>query len=220
MIDPSDLEYKETKKILDGRKKLNSFFLELTNWINKHYSVNAINIIYSKIDQNRKPMLQIVFKTEKEFKSFTEKRSIYASKKTEKEIILKFKEILKRNRNIEYQTKSIYLFFTCFESVAKIEANNLIKKNEIKKLTKELNNPELWYIEKNFETPIFFFYTNAQKSNFITSKQNKIYKEKYFKLIKKYDKYNCISYENFEIYFDSKENFENNHNGNWLHYLK
>jgi uncharacterized C2H2 Zn-finger protein len=177
MIDPNDLEYKETKLILKGKKKLNPIFIELFNWINNKYSVNVINILYDKTEYFKTPRLQVVFKKEKDYKSFNDEGSINGNKKTEKEIILKFKEILKKNRNIEYQTKSIFIFFTCFESVAKIEANTAIKKNEIKKLEKELNNPDLWYIEKSFDTPIFFFYKTEQKLNFIGQKRNDIYKK-------------------------------------------
>ncbi|MCW7471867.1 hypothetical protein [Leptospira kanakyensis] len=218
MISPSDFEYKNTKLILKGKKKLEEPFINLSKWINEVYSVNSVNIIYDKVIPNDRPRLQVILEHEKDYLFFKLKDGYNFNEVLQSEISGKFIEIINNNKSYKFETNSIFTIFSCFESVAKKESNMSIKEYEIKKLLLDINNPDLWHIDKCFGATVFFFYTNLQKEKSFTLKN--IYTEKYFNLLKKYDEFDYITKNNFSIDFDSKENFEKNFHSNWFTYWR
>ena len=42
----------------------------------------------------------------------------------------------------------------------------------------------------------------------------------YFELLKEYDEFEYFKQDSFLIYLDSKENFDNNYEGDWHYYYK
>lgn len=62
IINPSDKDFKETKLIKRGKRKMNSDFLLLAEWINATFNVFVINIFYDTIDKtDYRPRLTIIF---------------------------------------------------------------------------------------------------------------------------------------------------------------
>lgn len=231
---PTDKEYKETKKIMLNKAKMNPDFVELANYIDKTFSVKTINIIYDTFDREKRPRLNICFEFEREKQSFYDNIGNFNSKK-QQVIADKFKKSLKEQKiirekrffdflikpkNVKYKTDNVWVFFSAFEPIAKIEANESVPQNKIIQLKKELDNEELWEISRAFSGITFFLYTDEQLKRFEKSETRKIWASKYYDILQAYDEFGYFERNNFNIYLDSKENFDNNYDSNWFYYYK
>ena len=54
----------------------------------------------------------------------------------------------------------------------------------------------------------------------IVSPLKKEWADKYFEILNVYDKFGYFKRDTFEIYLDSKENFDKNYTGSWWYYYK
>lgn len=231
---PSDKDYKLTKKIKKGERQMNPEFVGLADWIKDEYEVEILNIIYDFIDNKEKqPRLTIIFEFYKDELKFrdgyvgnfdSDKQKIIEDKfhelvndKIRKGSILR--PLFDRNEN-KYKTNDIWVVFTSFEPIAKDEANSIIPESEVKKLKKELDNVDLWEISRAFSGVTFFLYTDRQVKDYENSETRKLWTQKYFDLLDKYNEFRYFKRDTFSIYLDSKENFDTNCQSNWFYYYK
>lgn len=231
---PSDKDYKLTKKIKKGERQMNPEFVGLADWIKDEYEVEILNIIYDFIDNKEKqPRLTIIFEFYKDELKFrdgyvgnfdSDKQKIIEDKfhelvndKIRKGSILR--PLFDRNEN-KYKTNDIWVVFTSFEPIAKDEANSIIPESEVKKLKKELDNVDLWEISRAFSGVTFFLYTDRQVKDYENSETRKLWTQKYFDLLDKYNEFRYFKRDTFSIYLDSKENFDTNYQSNWFYYYK
>jgi hypothetical protein len=217
MISYSDYEYLETKKKLKKEIVSEPEFAELSQWISSKYNVCVVNILYRTIDEGL-PTLRIYVKYNDEENKFHDEYG-QINLKTEKEIIEKFKEILKKNSITKYKTEKIFVFIYSFERVAVEEANSKVSTEDINMLLEKSQIGIIWTINKSYDSAIIFLYSNSQVKNFSISKEKKKLDEEYYQLIKKYDEFNYLEKNKFSLRLDSKENFENKYDGNWGHYF-
>jgi hypothetical protein len=234
MIVPSDTDYKETKRIKQGKAALNSAFKPLADWIDKAYKVKVLNIYYDTpkgVHNQPFPRLNVIFEHLEEELKFRD--GVLGNFHSDKQQIIgaKFEELLNNqpegagllnklsNRN-KFDTGGLLVIFNAFKPVAKDEANENIPQTEIDQLKAELNNPDIWKIARFFAGTTFFFYTNRQaelaKSNGYVEQLT----DKYFQVLKRYDEFNYFDRNTFSISADSKENFDNNFESNWYYYGK
>jgi len=223
---PSDKEYKHTKKILLGDSKMNPDFIGIARWIDDKYKVKTLNIIYDTIDNGNLPRLQVIFEFEKEAKSFERSRFVYDKKKQDG-IARQFKAEMIKKEHIKsrfystkskYETHNLLVIFSAFEPISMIETNEAIPESSINKLKTEINNPDLWEISRCFARTTFFLYTEKQVEDYEKKGFRQTWSKMYFDLLKDYDKFGYFKLDRFSIYLDSKENFDNNYQGNWFYY--
>jgi hypothetical protein len=230
MIVPSDKDYKETKLIKQGKKELKTPFKELAEWINNKFEVKVINIYYDLINTQNRPRLNIIFEfPNDEIKFRTQPYGNYDSGK-QKAIADKFKELIEliniSNKGIfndpvqKYKTDNLWIIFSSFEPIAKIEANELIPHEKINELKIKINSKELWEISRCFSSTTFFFYTDKQVRENTSNGMSQILTVEYYNLLKAYDEFDYIKIEYYSVYLDSKENFDNNYESNWYYYYK
>lgn len=233
---PSDKEYKVTKQIMLGKSKLNPEFLELANFIDTTFKVNTINIIYDTIDKEKRPRLNICFEFEREKQSFNEDNGHFNfDSKKQKIIADKFKQTLENQKIIKkkglfdfftksqtekYKTDNIWIYYSAFEPIARIEANENVPQDKVVQLKKELDNKELWEISRAFSGTTFFLYTDEQAKHYENSETKKIWADKYFDILEPYNEFGYYKRDCFNIYLDSKENFDKNYESNWYYYYK
>jgi hypothetical protein len=215
MISPSDKEYTLTKAIKLGLDKLNSPFIDLANWIFNEFGVKPLNIMYDTLEHNTRPRLQIIFERYDDKKAFQKCKSPDTFKQL---LANKFRSLI--INDMRYSPDNLLIICDYFEKTARYEANLKISVDRLERLRQDLNNNEIWTIQRNFSTGIFFFFTDEQlKQN---SKQN--YRSqlvsKYFSLIKEHDIFDYIKEEDFSVILDSKENFDKNYQSNWFYYYK
>ena len=233
MIFTSDKDYKSAKKIKQGISKIKDEFELLAKWIDQKYEVKTLNIVFDYIKNNKShPRLQICLEYAKDKGKFMNNKTYNFSKRKQKEIAEKFKELtrdqekenkpslLKKLLGLTYKTDSLYVYFTDFQSIAKIEANESIPKEKIEKLKLEFNNKDIWEIAKAFSGVTCFLYTDKQLKKYQESETHKQWNEQYFDLLEDYDEFGYFKKEYFSIYLDSKQNFDTNYDSNWYYYYK
>jgi hypothetical protein len=235
MITPSDDDYKDTKMIKQEKTVLSYPFNELSAWINMTYGVTTLNICYDLIKlSNNRPRLNIIFEHKTDEKNFRCKDGNY-NKEIQTAIANKFQELIKirdlHNKGIikgllgnkekrQFDTKDIWVIFSSFEIVARIEANESIPEQKIEELKVRINNKDVWEIVRCFSYTTFFFYTDSQVEESLHNGIREKLTKEYYVLLKEYDEFNYFNEESFSIYLDSKENFDKNYQSSWFYYFK
>lgn len=237
MIQPSDKEYKATKKIMLGLATMDPDFIGLADFIDKTFNVKTINIIYDTIDKGQHPRLNICFEFDREKQSFYEDGdAVYAPFDKDKQEIIafKFKELMTNNGIVKkkslldslftshrnkYKVNDVWICYSAFEGIAKCEANDNVPNERVAALKEELNCKELWHIVKMSSGTTFFVYTDEQLEKFKNSEIRKQWTAKYFDLLVVYNEFNYFKPEEFSIGLDSKKNFDINYGGSWYNYF-
>ncbi len=226
---PSDRAYKESKEIILAKALLKLEFKALAEWIDEKYKVKTRNIFYDVINKNC-PRIDIIFEYKKEMEKFIYKGNY--NKRYQEEIASKFKEIMddQVRENLpcmffssgkeKYKTKDIFVIFSDFETVAKMEAYEKVSKQETDELIKKIGNPDLWGISPMFSTVTFFVFTNKQLEKYWDSNELKEWENLYYNILVKYDDFSYCKREDFSLKLDSKENFDKYYKSNWYYYYK
>jgi hypothetical protein len=221
MITPSDKTYQSTKQIILGKEEMNPDFKPLANFINTKFDVRVVNIIYDHIDSKGEPRLRICFEFDYEHRSFNANdvnEPIYNFDKKKQQIIAeKFGQLVDTKR---YKAKNVWVIYSAFEPIAKIEANEKISKEELDKLQKQLNNKDIWTISRLFSGATIFLYTDEQLKFYENSPLKKEWADKYFEILNAYNEFGYFKRDTFDIFLDSKENFDKNYDSNWWYYYK
>ncbi len=235
MIMPSDKEYRETKQIMLGNAAMKPEFLPLAQWIDHTYGVKTINILCYTRDVGKSPYLEICFETFREKLLFSMQNGITYSEEKQLSVARKFlqtlqdqeftassifshlKEQMKQTPNL---AQDIWVVFSAFEPVARIDANLSIPQAQLDKLVQSLRNNDLWDISRGFSEATFFVYTDDQVKQYENSDTHKEWADKYFDLLEPYNVFGYFKRENFSVHLDSKENFDKNYQSNWYYYYK
>jgi ribosome-associated translation inhibitor RaiA len=233
LVASSDIEYKKTKLIKQGRKRIEEKFENLAKWISENYNVDVIDIQEEFMKHNSKVRIAVHLETHEDAMEFREGDDWWTNFDSVKqnEIAEKYIEIgnlfkvpangflgkvVKRNPKVT----DIFVSFSAFEPIAREEVNGLIPENRIEKLHKEMKLPEIWTISRCFGSATLFVYEDEQKDRIKNSDGFKLIEDKYFELLKEYDEFNYWKRENFRIGIDSKQNFDDNYDSNWYYYYK
>lgn len=232
MVMPSDKEYQQTKRILQGKGNMNPDFKELADWIGETYNVRPINLIHDFIDHNKNPRLHVIFELESEQRKFMGNSNFGFDEQKQSEIGSKFRELITlepkkksfgifgKRTTYKYDSEKLWVVFSSFEPIAKIEVTERIPSKKIKSFKAELQNSEIWEIQPAFGGVTFFVYTDEQLKKYESSTQKQLWTTKYLELIAEYDDYGYFKSNNFTVYLDSKENFDTNYESNWFYYYK
>lgn len=219
-----------------GKQTLNPEFKPLADFIDKTFGVRTINIVYDKINKGIRSRIGIYFEHSHEKQSFNENNShVNFDSKKQKLIADKFKQtiieqdLIKKKGHFKffskseiskYQTDNIWVYYCAFEPLAKEEANESILQDKVMQLKTELNCKDLWEISRCFSGTTFFLFTDEQLKQYENSETRKVWADKYFDLLEPYNEFGYFKRDNFNIYLDSKENFDNNYESNWYYYYK
>jgi len=233
MIFTSDKDYKSTKKIKQGISKIKDEFEPLAEWIDKKYNVKTLNLVFDFMDNKKShPRLQVCLEYAKDKGKFMDNRTCNFDETKQNEIANKFGEItskydlknkanwIKKLLGLTYISDNLFVYFSDFETIAKDEANENIPDKEVKQLKSEINNPEIWMIDRKFNSATIFLYTDEQLKKYLDSELHKRWNEQYFDILKKYDEFGYFKKDFYSVFLDSKENFDTNYESNWYYYYK
>lgn len=217
MISFSDIEFQRTKLLLKGQISMEPIANELSQWISITFNVSVLNVIFDTVSPGNSPRIQVVLEYQEEVNEFRDDSTYGYCKRKTSSIIDKLSEVIKiRNSNL--QMNGAFVIFSAFAPLAKQEAFSKIEKFELEILKERLNNKIVWEIPYQLGYPVVFLYTNAQ----LQSESMKSFKElcnnEFFKLIKPFDEFNYLKSGEFQISFESKENFDRKYGGSWHHY--
>ncbi|WP_298864024.1 hypothetical protein [uncultured Gimesia sp.] len=219
MITAYDKEYKATKRIKQGKTSLESPFDELAEWISATWDVVVLNVVYDHADGLlRAPRIQVILEYQDHAQKFS--KGFNFDKKKQKAIAKKFIEIIKKQPEHGYDITGLFVVFSAFDQIAKEEADEQISDLEIEALKAQIANADLWEISRCFGGVTFMFYTDKQVAKYEQNGKKELYARKYFSILKRYDEFSYCSFADFDIQFDSKENFDKNYESNWYYYYK
>ncbi|WP_370089753.1 hypothetical protein [Ekhidna sp.] len=234
MILKSDKVYKQTKQIILGDSKMAPLYEPLANWIDSTFNVKTVNIVHDYINGNKRPRLNIIFEFEKEKLKFNGKERFGYDSSKQKKIAGEFERLMKeyfdskrpgllnffKRENHESIWKNLWVIFSSFEPVAKSEVNEKLPESRIKQLKNDIANPDIWEISRAFSGVTFFVHTDEQLKKYEKGTEKEVWRNQYFQLLKEYDEYNYFNLKTFNIYLDSKENFDNNYESSWFYYYR
>ncbi|MCC6410399.1 MAG: hypothetical protein IT270_01995 [Saprospiraceae bacterium] len=232
MILPSDNVYQQTRLIKQGKAAFPPDFQPLAEWIKETYGVKPINIVYNTIENSERPRLEVCFEFEAEKAKFLDNNQFAPDTEKQQAIAEQFGKIVEAKKAMvmvgaghgagfsDYNPEGVWVIYSAFDRVAKMEANENIPQADIDALQKELANNDLWCISRMFSAATFFVYTDEQLEVYNHSGIKEAWAKKYFQLLKQYDPFDYVKEDNFFIYLDSKENFDTNYDSNWYYYYK
>jgi hypothetical protein len=193
----------------------------LAAWIASEYHVDVLDIHHDVVAPRNIPRLEIVLEWERDQLKFRGENlglGFYDRVKQD-EVISKFKSLI-AEQGQTYRTDGLFVCFTGFEAVARVEANLKITQADLDHLRLRLDNSELWTISRVFDSATFFFYTDVQAKASETTGLRQTYTEAYEKLVAPHDEFGYLKKRGIHVYFDSKENLDINYQSNWLYYYR
>ena len=223
MLHPSDEEYQQSKRLKKSGGSISSPFRELAAWIASSYGVEVLDIHYDIVTRGKLPSLprlNVILEWMQDKVKFEIGDRFHFDKTKQDSIRVKFESLLAERGNRNFQTDQLFVIFSAFEEVARIEANERVTKDDLERLKQRLANPELWTIDRIFDCVTFFFYTDAQSA---ASKERGLaeqYSQEYARLVASYDEFGYLARVGVAVYFNSKENFDTNYQSNWHYFYK
>ncbi|QDT66243.1 hypothetical protein [Calycomorphotria hydatis] len=211
--------YKTTKRLKQGKSRLRQPFRAMSDWIESEFKVSVLNVTYKSPTKYRKPQIQVVVETEKDVEVFYS--GINSDESKRNKVTGHFCQIVAANDNYKFETDRLLVTCSAFVPAARHEVHGLIPQESIDALAEQIGNPDIWLIRRFFVDCItFFFYTDDQVAQYISEGLKREYGDLYFRLLKPFDEFSYISRDGFKVHFDSKQNFDENFDSNWMYYLR
>lgn len=220
MVLLDDKVYKETINIIRGKKELSLIGKDLANWLFQKYSVEMLNFQFNKLDHFDvdKYRLYIILKSNNDLNKM-HIDILSPNPNYQNQIKTEFSRLAQKHNYIDTsKLHNLLVVFNDFSSEAKTDANWKVYSKARKLIKKRYS--EVWHVEAEFESVVVFYYKDID----ITVNDEKGISDKikmdYYNLLKKYDEFGYYTYENFKMTFDSKENLDNNYEGNLFYYSR
>lgn len=218
MITSFDREYKATKRIKQGKKRLHPPFDELGRWIESKWNVTVLNVIYDRANSLHTPRLQVILEHKTHARKFH--RGVNFDRSKQSAIASRFLGIIGRESTYDFDVDGLFVVFSAFAPLAREEADNQISDEEVQSLKARIGNPDIWEISHCFGHVTIFFFTEAQVKRYETEGKKQEYARIYFEILKPHDEFGYLHRRDFEIDFDSKQNFDENYEGSWFYYYR
>jgi hypothetical protein len=218
LITSFDREYKSTKRIKQGKARLRAPFEELAEWISSTRRVTVLNVIYDRANSLRPPRLQVIVEHPNQEKKFL--KGFNFDRRQQKAIAKKFLEIIDRDGKHKFDVEGLLVVFLAFSPLALEEANSRVSEKDIKALQTRIANPDLWDIIRCFGHVIFFFFTDKQVKEAEVQGKKEEYATMYFDILKPHDEFGYLKRNKLKVFFDSKQNFDENYQSSWYCYFR
>jgi len=211
--------FKKTKKIKLGGLKKSEILEEFSSWLWSIFDVNIINFKYERITVGKriKHRLTIITDQHEDYMKMVPRLG-ERNQENERKIVNQFLELTrKHNFKIDPRVKNIFVVFSDFAKEANTETNGKAFehfKNELESIY-----PNYYVLQPIFDSVIVFYHTDEQLQSNRMNGTNEAISDVYFKSLKGYDECNYITRNNLKISFDSKENLDQNFEGNMFYYL-
>ena len=220
MIVPSDDDYQRTKRLKIEGSPPPSPFKELADWILSRYGVPVLSIFYDTGIPDDCPRLSVILEFDDDEQKFRHGPFGNFDKAKQDCVRKQFETLVSQQGHSGFAVDRLFVVFAAFERVARIEANESVTEEEIKRLKQRLNNKDLWEISRFFDSVTFFFCTDAQVRAYEAKGLRGSYAREYARLIAPYDEFAYLQRRPILAHFDSKENFDANYESNWYYYYK
>jgi len=217
MLSPSDPAYIATKKIRLGKAPLKPPFKECVENLRAAFpGVSILNAFHERIPPDNIPRLTIVVEYGEEQQRFLDDIGNYDREKQEKAAAI-FRDALKAARNNLFETKNLFVIFSDFEGVARIEANEKVKEIEMERLRRKFGPDSIWAIKRILDRVDFLFYRDAELDG-PTDGLKKRLADAYAALVAPHDEFGYLARRPITPVFSSKETFDRDYGSSWFNY--
>lgn len=211
--------YNETKKIKCGELKMSPLLKELSEWLEDEFKVKTLNFRFEviRISKRNKFRLSIVVDNKEDYEKM-DPDFFQQNEEVKNFIALKFKGFaLKHNFPINKRIKNIFVVFRDFSKEARSEANE----RAVKGFSEEIKSryPNVWSVYGVFDSLIVFYYLNIDVEINKNNGVNEAVRAQYYQAVKQFDEMNYFTLGNLDMKFDSKENLDENYDGNLYSYI-
>ncbi len=224
MVLVDDVTYKETIEILRDKKRLSPFYCDLKKWLGQRFGITAYNFVFQRIPNNNPKgrfKLYILLSSTRDYNSMCDKRHCGYDKNKQDEISQEFEKLADMHNFGNPETiKDVWVCYNDFSIEMKTGVNRLTYKKINKYIWKKYRNYSLWGVYPLFTDVVVFF---MRDEDILRNSKNGVcanIQSDYFKALKESDEFGLYNPVNFTMRFDSKENLDNNYEGNLYYYFK
>jgi hypothetical protein len=217
MVLLDDKTYRKTKDIALGRCKKSPLLVEFSDWFARIYSVQVLNIEFSKInrEKNRYRLHVIIGNTDDYRKMY--KSAFEPNEEYQRQVSAEFRRLASRYRfTREEQLENLFVTYNDFSEEARTEAN--WKASPFVKWSIKWKYPAVWDVMTIFSGSVVFYYSDTDIAANENNGNSKMITDDYYALVKKFDKLGYFTRENIRLKFDSKQNYYDNFKGNYYYY--
>ncbi|MCL2614431.1 MAG: hypothetical protein FWD95_14560 [Nocardioidaceae bacterium] len=127
-----------------------------------------------------------------------------------------------RNTPLSYPWRDeIYVVLSDFERTAKWEVHDLVTEDERERWVESLALGEaFWCTQRFLGPPRVFVHTDAQAAELTEAERQDAWGDGWFALAKAHDELGYLEREDVVIALDSRQSFEENHQGSWYDYFR
>ncbi len=217
LVDKNDFD--QTVDILRGKVALSPVFEDLKIFLKEKLGVTAFNFVHEKIPNDRRHRLYVLLSSREDFlKMHTSGFGYDPVKQTQ--IAEAFYQLAKRYRfKSDKEITSVFVAFSDFSEELKADANSKADREARPMIVKNYQPHGIWDVISIFSGVVVFFHTEAELQQARLTKVTDAINKDYFCYLKKYDEFKLYSAD-FAVHFDTKENLDQNFNGNLYYYFK
>jgi hypothetical protein len=215
--------YQQVRAAKKGRAQLPFVLAELQRWISNAYHVRVLYIEYDRIDigpHQGRPRLQLFVETTSDLVVLQEDR-LTLRPGVVLSIRIAFASILDMaETHEEYDAEDVHVVAEAFskESVRRAVAKFLDVDRQ--RCISDVADPRVWDISGFGGSVVVFYATDRMVAEGGKSGLDLRVKQLCFNAIKAYDEFDYFTFEDFDLRFDSKENFDKNFRGSWFNYWR
>ncbi len=211
--------YEQCRKLKLGKASLPPLSGELKRWIDAEYAVNVINVVCDRLPDQR-PRLDVIVETRADYAKLSNEY-FSPNEQIQKAIAQRFFEIVAEfGLEGKYGAGQAWVFCEDFSSTAMARACDHLLHEDIRGVMQKFSAANIWTIT-GFSSWVAVFYNRDGdvEANGKNGTSDLIKKE-CFRLVKPYDEFDYINFDNFYITFDSKQNLDEHYQGNLYYYFK
>lgn len=217
MLSPSDPAYIATKKIKRGKTPLKPPFRDCVERLRAAFpGVSILNAFHERIPPDNIPRLTVVVEYDEEQRQFFDDNGNYDREKQEKAGAI-FRGALNAARNDLFETNNLFVIFSDFEGVARIEANEKVKEIEMERLRRKMGPDSIWAIKRILDRVDFLFYRDAELNGPTDGLKRRL-AEAYAALVAPHDEFGYLAKRPITPVFSSKETFDRDYGSSWFNY--
>lgn len=225
MYNPTDKSYLQARAIKKNGYQLAPENQAMVDWISERFQVKAIDFNLEKVETSKGYKLQriyIILEREEECERM--------EKMDRTELVSHFKNYFTAEHGKKDQLKNDYYPATerdypemvfGFNALESIEVMVAYEKADTEIRSIQERFPDIWSMSKNWHYWTVFYYTDQQwKDNESNGTTAKI-KELILAMLKKHDTFGLFGEKALQfILFDTKQNLDENYQGNMYYYYK
>ena len=222
MISANNPIYHETLDLLKGKKSLSPMYAELKRWLYDEFQITAYNFEFREMNWNHAPgkyRLFILLSSRNDYDAMfdgcnysAEKQALIAKKIYQLALQYQLPDIE------NYQ--NVFVAYCNFSEEIRSDYNGKAYLLLKERLKEKYMRYSVWDIFALFSALTVFYQTDSDVGLNQANGVSTQIKNEYYETLHRLDEFHVFSYDTLNVTFDSKENLDNNYEGNLYYYFK